>query len=67
MEQEALYFSENGIIKNAFYKNKKYININEIDIKRIVLSDKKSYDNKDVLNTLLDIDIKVMLSHCHYV
>ena len=67
MEQEALYFIENGIIKNAFYKNKKYININEIDIKRIVLSDKKSYDNKDVLNTLLDIDIKVMLSHCHYV
>ena len=47
MEQEALCFGENGIIKNAFLKNKKQININEVDIKRIVSSDEKSYGNKD--------------------
>ena len=41
MEQEALYFGENGIIKSAFHKNKKPANINEVDIKRIALSDKK--------------------------
>ena len=41
MEQEALYFGENGIIKSAFHKNKKPVNINEVDIKRIALSDKK--------------------------
>ena len=40
MEQEALYFGENGIIKSAFHKNKKPVNINEVDIERIALSDK---------------------------
>ena len=47
MEQKALYFSENGITKNAFHKNKKPISSNEVDTKRIVLSDQKSYGNKD--------------------
>ena len=42
MEQEAFYFGENGIIKSAFYKYKKPININEVDIEEIVLSHKKS-------------------------
>ena len=43
MEQEAVYFRENGTIKSAFHKNKRPININEIDIEEIVLSNKKSY------------------------
>ena len=46
MEQEALYFDKNGIIKNAFHKNKTPTSINEVDIKRIVLSNKKPYGNK---------------------
>ena len=66
MEQEAVYFGENGIIKSAFHKNKRPININEVDIEEIVLSHKKSY-SKDSLNTLLDTDIKVMLFHHHCV
>ena len=41
MPQEALYFSENDIIKSAFHKNKTPININELDIKDILLSHKK--------------------------
>ena len=40
MEQEAVNFRENSIIKSAFHKNKKPININEVDIKRIALSNK---------------------------
>ena len=48
MEQEALYFGENGIIKSAFHKNENPINISELDIKEIVLSYKKSY-GKDSL------------------
>ena len=32
MEQEVVYLRENGIIKSAFYKNKRPININEVDI-----------------------------------
>ena len=43
MEQEAVYFGENGIIKSTFHKNKRPININEVDIEEIVLSHKKSY------------------------
>ena len=44
MEQEAVYFGENGIIKSPFHKNKIPININEVDIEQIVLSHKKSYN-----------------------
>ena len=54
MEQEAMYFRENGIIKSAFHKNKKPININEVDIEEIVLSHKKNHMVKIHLNTLLD-------------
>ena len=43
MEQEAVYFGENGNIKNAFHKNKRPININEVHIQETVLSPKKSY------------------------
>ena len=43
MEQEAVHFRENSIIKSAFHKNKNPININEVDIKTIRLSDKKSH------------------------
>ena len=44
-EQETVYFEENSIIKSDFHKNKKLININEVDIEDIVLSHKKSYGN----------------------
>ena len=43
MEQEAVYFGENVIIKSAFHKNKRPTNINEVDIEEIVLSHKVSY------------------------
>ena len=32
MEQEAIYFGENSLIKSAFHKNKKPVNINKVDI-----------------------------------
>ena len=43
MKQEAVYFRENSMIKSAFHKNKRPININEVDIEKIVLSHKKLY------------------------
>ena len=49
MEQEEIYFGENGIIKSPFHKNIRPININDVDIKRIKLSNKKSY-GKDSFN-----------------
>ena len=62
-----MYFGENGIIENALHKNKKLININELDIKRIVLSGKNHMVIKIHLNTLFDKDIKVVFFHHHYV
>ena len=41
MGQEAVYFRKNGIVKSAFHKNKRPININEVDIEKIVLFHKK--------------------------
>ena len=41
MEQEAVFFGEIGIIKSAFHKNKNPININEVVLSRVALSDKK--------------------------
>ena len=35
MEQEAIYFRENGNIKSAFHQNKRPIDINEVNIERI--------------------------------
>ena len=43
MEQEAVDFGENCIIKSVFHKNKIPTNINKVDIEEIVLSHKKSY------------------------
>ena len=52
MEQEEVYFGENSVIKSAFHKNRKPININEVDIKRITLTDKKSL-SKDLFNNFI--------------
>ena len=62
MEQEADYFGENGIIKSDFHQNKRPININEVDIERIKLSDKKSY-GKDSFKC---IGMKVALFHRYF-
>ena len=64
MEQEAVYFRENGIIKSAFPKNNRPTNINGVDIEEIVLSH-KNYMLQIHLNTLLDAGIEVMLFR-HY-
>ena len=38
-----MYVGENAIIKSAFHKNKRPINVNEVDIEEIVLPHKNSY------------------------
>ena len=46
MEEKALKFGEDCINKNAFHTNKRSINIDEVDIRRVVLSSKHGYGNK---------------------
>ena len=52
LEKKFLIFGEEYIIKTKFhiyiYIYEKQINIDEVDIKRIVLSNKESYSNKDL-------------------
>ena len=45
MKQKSLSFDENSIIKIAFHKDKIPINIYEVDIKRMVLSDNGNKDS----------------------
>ena len=46
MGSKILSYGETAIIKSAFYKKTTSININEIEINRIVLFNKTSYGNK---------------------
>ena len=46
MGPKVLSYGETAIIKNAFHKKTTLINIDEIEINRIVLFDKTSYGNK---------------------
>ena len=62
MEQKAVHFAS---LKALFIKNKKPVNVNEVDIKIISLSD-ENHTIKIYLNTWLDIDMKVMLFHFYY-
>ena len=52
MEQEVVYFGENGTIESAFDKNERRIDINEVDIEKIALSHKISY-SKDSFKYLI--------------
>ena len=53
MKQKFLSFGENYIIKSSFYKDKRPINISEVDIKTKILSDKESYGNKNSFKYLI--------------
>ena len=50
--KKTLYFGENGIIKNVFHKDKRPININEVDLKRMHQLIKDHMVIKIHLNTL---------------
>ena len=67
MEQEDLCSGDNDIIKNAFYKNTKPVNINQAIIKSMYYLIKNHMVLRIHINTLLAIDIVVMLLQRHYV
>ena len=66
MEQEAVYFGGNSVIKSSLHENKVSININEVNIEEIVLLH-KNHIVKIYLNTMLDTYIKIMLFYYHHV
>ena len=55
MEQKVLIFDKQYINKNVFHKNRRPINIDNAEIRRIVLSNKIHMLKKVQLNILLGI------------
>ena len=58
-------FDDKKINKSNFYKNKELLNIDDIDVNKVLVSKKEFYDKKSQLNTSLDI--MKMISVDHYV
>ena len=55
MTGENINFDDKKIEKSDFYKNKKIFNIDDIDVNKILVSEKEPYSTNKVLNTLLDV------------
>ena len=55
-----IIFDDKKIKKNIFYRSRKPFNLNDIDVNRIVISKEVVYGTKILLNTLLEILIKMM-------
>ena len=69
MEEKVSNFVEKCIAKNAFHKKEKPkpIKVDKVEIKRIVLSEKKAHMVKrDHLNILYNIEMKLILSQHNY-
>ena len=56
-------FDDKKINKSNFYKNKELLNIDDIDVNKVLVSKKESYDKKSQLNTSLDIMKMISLDH----
>ena len=72
MSGKDIIFDDKKINKSNFYKNKNLyryyietIKIDDIDVNKIIISQKEAYDKKAHLNTSLDI--MTMMSLGHYV
>ena len=61
MSRKNISFDDKKIKKSNFYKNKKLLNIYDIDVDKILISKKEPYGKKANLNTVLDIMIMMSL------
>ena len=62
MSGKSINFDNKNIKKSDFYKNKKLLKIEDIDINKIFVSKKESYGTKMLLNILLDTLITMKLN-----
>ena len=63
MNGKNVNFGDKEILKSGFYKNKKVIKIDDIDVNKILISKGEPYGTKIHLNTLLDTMIIMFLDH----
>ena len=62
MSGKNINFDDKKINKSNFYKNKKLLSLNDIDVNKILVSKKETYGTKIHLNTSLDI-VMILLDH----
>ena len=56
-------FGDKKINKSNFYKNKRLFKTDDIDVNKMLVSEKEPYDKKAHLNTLLGMMIMMLLDH----
>ena len=63
MNGKGINFDDKKIKRSDFYKNKKVIKIDDIDVNKILVSRKEPYVQRIHLNTFLDTMIMMLLDH----
>ena len=66
MSGKSINFEDKKINKSNLYKNKILFNIEDIDIRKTLVSKKEPYGKKVHLNILLDIMMMMLLDHYVY-
>ena len=63
MSGKNVNFGDKIIKKSGFYKNKKAIKTDDIEVNKILVSKEEPYGTKHFSNTLLDTTIMKLLDH----
>ena len=63
MSGKSIIFEDKKINKGNFYKNKSLFNIHDLDVNKILVSEKNHMVQKIQLNTSLDIMMIMSLGH----
>ena len=63
MNGKRINFDDKKINKSNFYKNKKFFNLNDTDVNKMLVSKKNHMVQKNHLNTSLDIMVMMLLYH----
>ena len=61
MSGKNIFFDDKKINKSNFYKNKKLFSIYDIEVHKMLISEKEPYRKKSHLNTFLDIMMMISL------
>ena len=65
MSEDNITFNNKKINKSNFYRTKRLIKIEDIDVSKTLISKKELYGKKTCLNTLLLM--KIMITLVHYI
>ena len=66
MSGKSINFDDKKINKGSLYKNKKLLDLNNIDVNKILVSKKNHMVQNSHINTLLDIMMVILLEHYVY-